>query len=370
MYICLSPGGQSLTVGESAKSRLLVGTVDGIFSFLKSNGSWEHEATLISGKHISAIIFEPVTQSLFAGTYSSEVFSSSDQGETWERRDRGIGEREIYSLASQLVGGRPRIYAGTQPAHLFYSDDLGKSWTELPGLRQVPGVDKWTFPGPPHQAHTKSITFHPKDPNIIHVAVEVGGFLRSTDGGKTWKTIDNINPDAHRVLISESDPSKVYGTCPTTNCGPEVTAGFCVSADGGRSWTSLTPRDFRIGYVDPFFVHPKDPNLLFVAGAKTGPGTWRKLHTADARVARSRNGGKSWDILSEGLPDHIRGNIEGMAMDVWNGGYALFAGTTDGDVFYSDAEGEHWRTIIRGIGPVSKSHHYHNLALEEQEAPL
>ena len=33
MFICLSPGGQSLTVGESAKDRLLVGTVNGIFSF-------------------------------------------------------------------------------------------------------------------------------------------------------------------------------------------------------------------------------------------------------------------------------------------------------------------------------------------------
>ncbi len=216
-----------------------------------------------------------------------------DLGKTWERRDSGIGDKEIYSLATQMVNGKPRVYAGTQPAHLYYSDDLGKSWTELPGLRQVPGVEKWTFPGPPHLAHVKSITFHPKDPNIIHVAVEVGGFLKSTDGGKTWTTIDNINPDAHRVLVPTNDPSKLYGTAPTTNCGPETAAGFCVSSDGGASWKSMTPRDFRIGYVDPFFVHPSDPNLLFVAGAKTGPGTWRKLHTADARIARSRDGGKS-----------------------------------------------------------------------------
>jgi len=263
-----------------------------------------------------------------------------------------------------VIGGRPRVYAGTQPAHLFYSDDLGKSWTELPGLRQVPGVEKWTFPGPPHQAHAKSITFHPNDPNIIYVAVEVGGFLKSTDGGKTWSVVSGVNPDAHRVLIPTSDPTKVYGTAPTTNCGPEVAAGFCVSTDGGQSWISMTPRDFRIGYVDPFFVHPKNPNLLFVGGAKTGPGTWRTLHTADARIARSRDGGRTWDILSEGLPEHIRANIEGMAMDVWNGGCALFAGTTDGDVFYSNDEGDHWQTIIRGIGPVSKSHHYHNLAME------
>jgi hypothetical protein len=311
MFVCLSPGGQSLTIGESPKDKLLVGTVDGIFSFIKRNGSWEQQETLIPGKHVSSIIFESTSRTLLAGTYSCEIFGSEDLGKTWERRDNDIGELEIYSLANQLVEGRPRVYAGTQPAHLFYSDDLGKSWTELSALRQVPGVENWTFPGPPHQAHVKSITFHPDDPNIIHVAVEVGGFLKST---------------------------------------------------------SMTPRDFRIGYVDPFFVHPNNPDLLFVAGAKTGPGTWRKLHTADARIARSRDGGKNWDILQTGLPEHIRANIEGMAMDVWNGGYALFAGTTDGDIFYSDDEGEHWETIIKGIGPVSKSHHYHNLAMEGQEA--
>jgi len=368
MFVCLSPGGQCLTEGEVAKDKLLVGTAKGIFAFQKRAGSWDSLGTLIPGKHFSSIIFEPQSQTLFGGTYSCEIYASADGGKTWERRDSGIGDKEIYSLASQIVNGKPRLYAGTQPAHLYYSDDLGRTWTELPGLRQVPGVEKWTFPGPPHQAHAKSITFHPQDPNIIHVAVEVGGFLRSTDGGKTWTTIDNINPDAHRVLIPTNDPNKLYGTAPTTNCGPETVAGFCVSTDGGASWKSLTPRDFRIGYVDPFFVHPRNPNLLYVAGAKTGPGTWRKLHTADARIARSRDGGRTWEILTGGLPEHIRANIEAMAMDVWNGGFALFAGTTDGDVFYSDDEGEHWQTIIQGIGPVSKSHHYVNLSLEEQSA--
>src|SRR2546430_5105903 len=201
MFICLSPGGQATTVGETPKDRLLVGTVTGIFPFAKKDRKWNQQETMLPDQHISSIIFEPVSKTLFAGSYNGKIFASSDNGKSWEQRNEGIVDKEIYSLAAQQVGGRPRVYAGTQPAHLFYSDDLGKSWTELPGLRQVPGVEKWTFPGPPHQAHVKSITFHPKDPNIIHVAVEVGGFLKSTDGGKTWTTIDNINPDAHRVLI-------------------------------------------------------------------------------------------------------------------------------------------------------------------------
>ena len=361
MFICLSPGGPTTTVGESPRDTLLVGTVEGVFSFVRGNGSWSPRGTFLPGQHISALLFEPSIQVLFAGTYGEALYASEDLGKNWERRDRGLGGLEIYTLACQDVGGRPRLYAGTQPAHLFCSDDLGHSWSELSGLRRVPGVEQWTFPGPPHQAHVKSIAFDPRRPDTLYAAVEVGGFLKSEDGGKSWKTVSGLNPDAHRVLISPADPAKVYLVMPTTNCGPTDIAGVCVSQDGGESWASLTPRDFRIGYVDPLIVHPRNGNLMFVAGAKTGPGTWRKLHTADARIARSRDGGKSWDILAEGLPEHIRANFEATAMDVWNSGYALFGGTTDGDVFYSADEGDSWRRIIQGIGAVSKSHHYHNL---------
>jgi hypothetical protein len=68
MFVCLSPGGQSLTEGEAAKDDLLVGTVDGIFAFHKRNGSWESQGTMVPGKHFSSIIFEPITQTLFGGT--------------------------------------------------------------------------------------------------------------------------------------------------------------------------------------------------------------------------------------------------------------------------------------------------------------
>ena len=103
MFVCLSPGGQSLTQGEVAKDKLLVGTVDGIFAFQKRNGSWQGEGTMVPGKHFSSIVFEPTTKTLFGGTYSCEIYASTDLGKTWERRDNGIGDKEIYSLASQLV---------------------------------------------------------------------------------------------------------------------------------------------------------------------------------------------------------------------------------------------------------------------------
>lgn len=360
MVICLSPGGQTITVGDLPKDLLLVGTARGIFPFVRQDGSWNPKETLLPREHISALVFEPSSRMLFAGTYGKAIYASGDFGQNWEKRDRGIGNLEIYTLAIQEVGGRVRLYAGTQPAHLFFSDDLGQSWTELAGLRQAPGVEKWTFPGPPHQAHVKSLAFDRRRPDTLYAAVEVGGFLKSVDGGRTWKTVAGLNPDAHQVFVPLSDPEKIYLVMPTTNGAPTDIAGVCVSQDGGENWVSLTPRDFRIGYVDPLLVHPRNGNLIFTAGAKTGPGTWRKTRTADARVARSRDEGKSWEILNDGLPDHIRGNVEAMAMDVWNDGFALFAGTTDGEVFCSADEGNGWQRIIRGIGPVSKADHYQN----------
>ena len=106
MFVCLSPGGQLLTEGEVAKEKLLVGTVKGIFSFVNEAGSWDRQAVHLPGKHVSSIIFESTTRMLFAGTYSCEIFASADLGKTWRRRDSGIGDKEIYSLASQVVNGR------------------------------------------------------------------------------------------------------------------------------------------------------------------------------------------------------------------------------------------------------------------------
>src|SRR5690606_27369779 len=113
--------------------------------------------------------------------------ASTDGGRTWEQRAAGITEDDVYSLACVRVDGRTRVYAGTQPARLFYTDDLGGHWTELPTLRDVPSVAQWSFPAPPHIAHTKFITFDPYDPRTIYACIEQSAMLKSTDGGETWR---------------------------------------------------------------------------------------------------------------------------------------------------------------------------------------
>jgi photosystem II stability/assembly factor-like uncharacterized protein len=83
-----------------------------------------------------------------------------------------------------------------------------------------------------------------------------------------------------------------------------------------------------------------------------------ETHDADAAISRSRDGGRTWEQLKRGLPEHITANFEAMSTAVWPGGFAIFAGTTSGDVFESEDSGESWAKIAGGLSPISKTIHY------------
>jgi len=51
-------------------------------------------------------------------------------------------------------------------------------------------------------------------------------------------------------------------------------------------------------------------------------------------------------------------------MNTYPGGFALVVGTTDGDVFISEDEGEHRATIAQGLAPISKGGHYRGVRPE------
>jgi photosystem II stability/assembly factor-like uncharacterized protein len=334
---------------------VLVGTLNGVVTLERDGAGWHVARRTLEEQHVSAIISEAESGLVFAGAFGGGIHASADGGRTWERRDLGMTEDDVYSLASIRLHGRTRLYAGTEPARLFCSDDLGLSWTEHPGLRDVPSVPGWTFPAPPHVAHVKHITFSPDDPATMFVSVEQGGLLKSSDAGQTWTELHmgGLDEDVHRLLVHPHDARVLYA-----NTG----VGLHVSVDGGTTWEQRTSPTAEVGgYPDGLVLRPGQPDVLFLGAAQHNPGAWRASHFAGARISRSRDGGCSWEVLGGGLPDRLQASIEAMCLEEWNGGCAVFAATTAGEVWTSEDGGDSWACIARDLTPISKEGHYRPL---------
>jgi photosystem II stability/assembly factor-like uncharacterized protein len=359
MAVSLSPNGTNYYLTPGPQDELLVATQRGIVTFQRSapGAAWREVRRALEDLHIGSIAI--TGQAVFAGAHGGGVWASTDGGQAWERRDRGLEYDNVYALSFVQAVNELRLYAGTEPAHCYVSTDLGESWTELPALRDMPSVTKWTFPAPPHLGHVKTIAFHPADPDTMYVGVEVGGAFKSTDGGKTFRELSGFYVDVHRLMTTPLRPDEVYMS---------TGRGLYHSADRGESWKVWPLGEVGILYPDALVMQPDRPERLFTAGSSFSPGDWPKNKDADSRLAHSRDGGKTWQRVTAGIPSHLRGNVEAMTMNAHADGFALFAGTTDGDVFFSDDRGESWGLLAQSLPPVSKSGHSRALAVAAPRA--
>lgn len=367
MKTYLSHGGPNIQHAPQPNDELMVATIDGTVTLQREGPGtlWPETGRALPGKHISSLLKAPSGGRLFAGAHTLGLFASDDDGQTWQVKVKGLVSQHVYSMNYAEVDGRLLLYAGTEPANLHVSADLGESWDVLPAVNFAPSVEKWRFPGfGSNPAHLKSIGFDPRTPTTIYACVEVGALLKSTDGGTTWRELTGegtgLYEDTHRVAIPPYDPEHVYVA--TGN-------GIYHSRQGGEHWERLTDQTLRVGYPDGLLLHPERPDLLFTSGAAVWPRDWGKRGSADPRVMRSRDGGRNWEVVGRGMPEHLHGNIEAMVMNVWPSGYALYAGTTDGDIFQSEDEGENWSLIASGLPAISKTSHYQSLErLKQQQA--
>ena len=364
MVACLSPNGPTVYRGDTPPVRLYVGSRSGISVLERASPaeSWRIARRTLEGKHISALMAARDASWLAAGSHDGGFYFSADAGFTWERRCDGLSIEHVFSLAVAGPDVAPTFYLGTQPVALFRSCDFGRNWQELSALRRVPGQDKWFFPDPRNTSHTKCIAIDPRHPSRLYVAVEQGGLFRSDDAGASWRELDRYYRagdrwyrDIHRVVQIETDPDRIYMT---------TGMGLYRSADAGESWEHLTDPECRAGYPDHLVASPRDPHHLFMSGARHDPTAWHASHYADGTVLTSRDGGQNWEPADEGLPDFRRANIEAMCISCYPGGFTLFAGNTDGEVFARADTDKAWSRIATGLGAISKLGHFRLVTAE------
>jgi photosystem II stability/assembly factor-like uncharacterized protein len=104
---------------------------------------------------------------------------------------------------------------------------------------------------------------------------------------------------------------------------------------------------------------------MFVAAAEHNPVTWRKAGPAaraEGKIFRSLDCGKTWERLRGGLPESLKHEFGALCAEEVNGVCAIFGGTTGGEVFFSEDNGDSWQMITDQLAPISKKGHERLLA--------
>jgi photosystem II stability/assembly factor-like uncharacterized protein len=150
----------------------------------------------------------------------------------------------------------------------------------------------WRSIGPANMGgRIDDIAIVDQNPSIIYIGFATGGIWKSTNNGTTWLPIFDKYPVSSigDIAIAPSNPDIIYvGTGePNNRQSSSFGAGVYKSTDAGQTFEPMGLADTQsIGRV---VVHPKDPNIVYVAavGHLFGPNRERGLY-------KTTDGGKTW----------------------------------------------------------------------------
>ena len=256
-------GGRSATVSgsTSSKSTFYFGSTGG--------GVWKTTNSGVTWKNIS--------DGYFGGSIGAVTVSESDPNIIYV----GAGEKTVRGNVSPGYAGFWKSY------------DAGESWKKM-------NLDI-------NQVQVGRIAVHPKNPDIVYVAI-IGdlfknskdrGIYKSIDGGESWKQVlfSNERSGAVDISIDKSNPRIIYAstwnirrTPYSLESGGEG-SGLWRSTDGGDTWNNISDNEGLPGGlwgISGVSVSPVNPKKIFAL-----------IENKDGGLFRSDDGGESWKKVND-----------------------------------------------------------------------
>jgi photosystem II stability/assembly factor-like uncharacterized protein len=310
--------------------QLCIATSSGLYVFERDGEAWHETAYGLANEHVTSVIAREGV--ILAGTERG-IYRSDDLGQTWQEASAGLTLPHVRWLAFH-PDISDREFAGTEPAGIFVSHDGGGSWRECPEVAALRDRHEWMLPYSPEAGCVRGFAFHG---SRAYAAVEVGGVLRSDDGGETWRLADGsdgnpdlegppapmVYPDVHSIVVpgAPSSPDTVFA--PTGG-------GFYRSGDGGRTWDYLYECYCRAMWIDP-----NDADHLVLGPADDVD--------ANGRIESSRDGGETWSPASKNLNAPWR---RGMVERFTQVGDELIAMLSNGHLHIARLDDLEWRQFL------------------------
>lgn len=371
-------------VSMATKSRL-----SKLFIFVATRkGAWifhsdsKRKNFKISGPHflghvINHLVLDPrdkktLIAAASTGHLGPTIYRSTNYGKTWSEAQKppafakareGQNGRTVKHTFWLTPGhsSEPGVwYAGTSPQGIFRSEDAGNTWqpwgsiNDDARLRSYMGGEQ---DGTPDGPKLHSLLIDPRDPQHLYMGMSGGGAHESRDGGQTWSSLingmevvggfDNKDPtfhDPHCIRLCPSNPDRLYQQ---NHCG--IYRLDRPSTTWTRIGRNMPKKVGDIGF--PMTVHPRNDKIAWVL-PMDGSDVWpRTAPNGQPAIYVTRNAGKSWQALKNGLPKNQAWwtvKRQAMTADSLNP-VGLYVGTTSGELWIGENEGTSWRNVARHL---------------------
>ncbi|PYR21469.1 MAG: glycosyl hydrolase [Acidobacteria bacterium] len=241
---------------------------DGVYKSTDAGRTWTHVG-LADSSQIGRMQIHPTNPDIvyvaaighpYGPNAERGVFRSKDGGTTWQKvlyvnDQTGAADiamdatdpQVLYATTWQMLRTPWDIYSTGPGGGLYKSTDGGDTWTRLSaGL-------------PPGNLGKIGVTVSPANPGRVWATVEadaMGGVYRSDDAGRTWQLLnDDFNMTARQYYYGHIFADPVDANTMYTFCAKY----FYKSTDGGKTYTSVqTPH----GDYHDLWIDPRDPKRM------------------------------------------------------------------------------------------------------------
>lgn len=264
--------------------------------------------------------------------------SRSDYGEITFRDWHSVGVEEYGTIAADPLD-----------PNTIYGGRVSRTNQELGEVADI--APEPVRRGEYRYDRTLPLVFSPRNPHVLYFAANV--LFKTTDRGESWQAISpDLTRESYEVpknlgIFAASDPEKgkhrgvIYAVAPSFQDANVIWAGtddglIQVTRDGGKTWTDVTPAE-----LTPWSkVSVMEASHFDAAVAYAAINRFR-LDDLHAYIYRTRDGGKTWQKITRGLPDNAPVNV--VREDAERRGL-LFAGT-ETSVYVSFNDGDDWQPL-------------------------
>jgi len=265
-----------------------------------------------------------------------------------------------------VVGDPLTYYFGGTGGGVFKTTDGGNSWHPITD-------------GQLRTGSVGAIAVAASDPNVIYVGMGEAcvrgnfshgdGVYKSTDAGVTWKHIGlEDTRQIGKIRVHPTNPDLVYVAALGHVFGTNKQRGVFRSKDGGKTWEKILYVDDKTGAVD-LSLDPTNPRIMYA-------GFWQVSRTPyglnsggpGSGLYKSMDGGDTWEELTKGLPEGIKGRIGVSASGAKPGRVWAIVEAEKGGIFRSDDWGKSWQLMTDDRMWRQRAWYYTHIFADPQDA--